>query len=352
MSTKKATRRPKTTALVAFCAGTTVLSRTVATTFSSVSTASVVQSATALLPVVASRLTRLTERTRRSVSPRPERVRRGGAPRTDRRARRRASGCRRPCSHEDDGRGAAVDGARDPMGDDRCRAGSWSRAEDAASARRQCSRRWPSRRRCGRSAVGAAAAARRRRGARSPQLPTSPRQRGRGCAGWSRSPKSPHVGRRRVQRLSRLQPRCGSVACSPAVRRARHSAVSSASPTDDARRRSRPRPAIHRHARDELAARARRRRPARAARSTPGGGASPRRAARPRATARDPRRSRASSSAIVVLTFGGGHRVLGVSGRRCGRCRSPRCSTRSARPREMRDRTVPGGTSSTSAISA
>ena len=47
MRTKNATSKPKTTALVAFCAGTTVLSRTVATTFSSVSTASVVQSATA-----------------------------------------------------------------------------------------------------------------------------------------------------------------------------------------------------------------------------------------------------------------------------------------------------------------
>jgi hypothetical protein len=53
VTTKKATSRPKTTALVAFWAGTTVLSRTVATTFSSVSTASVVQSATARsLPAV------------------------------------------------------------------------------------------------------------------------------------------------------------------------------------------------------------------------------------------------------------------------------------------------------------
>src|SRR6478735_3202853 len=63
VSTKNATRRPKTTAFVAFCAGTTVLSRTAATTFSSVSTASVVQSATAP-PSVAGRLTRTTERTR------------------------------------------------------------------------------------------------------------------------------------------------------------------------------------------------------------------------------------------------------------------------------------------------
>src|SRR3954454_13436543 len=63
VTTKKATSRPKTTTFVAFCAGTTVLSRTVATTFSIVSTASEVQSATAP-PSVAGRLTRMTERTR------------------------------------------------------------------------------------------------------------------------------------------------------------------------------------------------------------------------------------------------------------------------------------------------
>ena len=63
-STKKATSSPKTTAREAFCAGTTVLSRTRATACSSASTASVVQSATAVLLSRGRPRFRVPERTR------------------------------------------------------------------------------------------------------------------------------------------------------------------------------------------------------------------------------------------------------------------------------------------------
>src|ERR1700687_4753909 len=114
VSTKKATSRPKTTALVAFWAGTTVLSRTAATTFSRVSTASVVQSATARsLSLPALRL-RTPERTRCPPPPNESRERADLARRGEHRVDGAAAiGPRR----EHDDRAAAAQGAGCHRGD-------------------------------------------------------------------------------------------------------------------------------------------------------------------------------------------------------------------------------------------